>query len=57
MTIFSKNFGGDHGLFGPPGYVYGHTHAKRTIIRKTLPAKSNIFALNKTENTCRLFSR
>jgi len=22
-----------------------HTHAKRTIIRKTLPAKSNIFAL------------
>jgi len=25
-----------------------HTHAKRTIVRKTLPAKSNIFALNKT---------
>ena len=28
-----------------------HTHAKRTINRKKLPAKSNIFALNKTENT------
>jgi len=30
--------------------VESHTHAKRTIIRKTLPGKSNIFALNKTEN-------
>jgi len=35
--------------------VESHTHVKRTI-RKTLPAKSNIFALNKTENTYRLFS-
>jgi len=25
-----------------------HTHAKRTIIRKKSPAKSNIFAFNKT---------
>jgi len=33
-----------------------HTHAKRTIVRKMLPAKSNTFALNKTENTYRLFS-
>jgi len=33
-----------------------HTHAKKTIIRKKLPGKSNIFALNKTENTYRLFS-
>jgi len=36
--------------------VESHTHAKRTIIRKKLPAKSNIFALNKTDNTYRLFS-
>jgi len=33
-----------------------HTHAKRTIIRKKLPTKLNIFALNKTENIYRLFS-
>jgi len=32
-------------------------HAKRTNIRKKLPAKSSIFALNKIENTCRLFTR
>jgi len=36
--------------------VESHTHAKRTIIRKKLPATSNIFALGKTENTYRLFS-
>jgi len=36
--------------------VESHTHVKRTIIRKKLPGKSNIFALNKTENTYRLFS-
>jgi len=36
--------------------VESHTHAKRTIIRKKLPARSNILALNKTENTYRLFS-
>jgi len=36
--------------------VESHTHDKRTIIRKKVPAKSNIFALNKTENTYRLFS-
>jgi len=36
--------------------VESHTHAKRTIITKKLPAKSNTFALNKTENTYRLFS-
>jgi len=29
---------------------------KKTIIRKTLPAKSNIFVLNKTENTYKFFS-
>jgi len=29
---------------------------KRTIIGKKLPAKSNVFALNETENTYRLFS-
>jgi len=29
---------------------------KETIIRKTLPAKPNIFVLNKTENTYRFFS-
>jgi len=34
-----------------------YTHTKRTIIGKKLPAKSNIFALNKTKNTCRVFSR
>jgi len=28
--------------------VESHTHAKRTNIRKKLPAKSSIFALNKT---------
>jgi len=28
--------------------VEGHTNAIRTITRKTLPARSNIFALNKT---------
>jgi len=33
-----------------------YTHAKRTIISKKLPAKSNTFALNQTENTYRLFS-
>jgi len=33
-----------------------HTHARRTIVRKKLPAKSNIFAWNKTENIYRLFS-
>jgi len=27
--------------------VESHTHAKRKIIRKKLPAKSNTFALNK----------
>jgi len=32
------------------------THPKRTIIRKKLPAKSNIFALNKTEKTYNVFS-
>jgi len=32
------------------------THAKRTIVRKKLSAKTNIFALNKTENTYRLFN-
>jgi len=31
--------------------VESRTHAKETIIRKTLPGKLNIFALNKTENT------
>jgi len=36
--------------------VESHTHAKTTVIRKKLPAKSNIFALNKTENTYKLFS-
>jgi len=36
--------------------VDSHTHAKRTIIRKKLPTKSNIFALNKTENTYRVFN-
>jgi len=36
--------------------VESHIHAQRTIIRKKLPAKPNIFALNKTENTYRLFS-
>jgi len=36
--------------------VESHTHAKRTIIRKKLPGNSNTFALNKTENTYRLFS-
>jgi len=36
--------------------VESHTHAKRTVIRKKLPGKSNIFSLNKTENTFRLFS-
>ena len=36
--------------------VESHTHAKRTIIRKKLTAKLNIFTLNKTENTSRLFS-
>jgi len=36
--------------------VEGYTHAKRTIIRKKSPAKSNIFTLNKTENTYRLFN-
>jgi len=35
---------------------YTSALAKRTIIRKELPAKSNIFALNKTENAYRLFS-
>jgi len=35
--------------------VEGHIHAKRTIIRKKLPAKSNKFALNQTENSYRLF--
>jgi len=35
--------------------VENHTHAKRTITRKKLPAKLNIFALKKTENTYRLF--
>jgi len=29
---------------------------KETLIRKTLPAKSNIFVLNKTENTYRFSS-
>jgi len=29
--------------------VESHTYAKRMIIRKKLPEKSNIFALNKTE--------
>jgi len=29
---------------------------KETIITKTLPAKSNIFVLNKTENSYRFFS-
>ena len=36
--------------------VESHTHANRKIIRKKLPAKPNILALNKTENTYRLFS-
>jgi len=36
--------------------VESHTHAKNTIIKKTSPAKSNIFALNKTKNAYRLFS-
>jgi len=36
--------------------VESYTHAKRTILSKTLPGKSNIFALNKTENTYKLFS-
>ena len=36
--------------------IGSHTHAKWTIIRKKFPAKSNIFALNKTENTYRLLS-
>jgi len=31
--------------------VESHTNAKRTIIRKKLPAKSNIFALKINENT------
>ena len=36
--------------------VESRTYPKRTIIRKKLPAKSNLFALNKTKNTYRLFS-
>jgi len=36
--------------------VESHSHAKRTIIREKLPATSNIFAWNKTENIYRLFS-
>ena len=35
--------------------VDSHTYAPRTIIRKKLPEKSNIFALNKTENSSTLF--
>jgi len=34
-----------------PVESHPHTHAKRTIIWKTLPAKSNKFAFNQTENT------
>jgi len=36
--------------------VESHTHAKGMIVRKKLPAKSNRFVLNETENTYRLFS-
>ena len=35
----------------PHARVESHTHAKITISRKKLPAKSNLFALNKIENT------
>jgi len=34
--------------------VESYTHAKRTIIRKKSPAKSNISVLSKTENIYRL---
>ena len=37
--------------------VESQTHAKRTITRKKLSAKSNIFSLNKTENTDRCCDR
>jgi len=36
--------------------VESHANAKGMIVRKKLPAKSNRFVLNETENTCRLFS-
>ena len=40
----------------PDARAESHTYAKRTIIRKKLPTKSNIFAVNETENNYRLFS-
>jgi len=36
--------------------VERHNHAKRNDCWKSLSAKSNIFALKKTENTSRFFS-